>query len=64
MRFSQVGSFSTALHIQADLEGTLVATKEEKSSKTKEAMATAKFLSETHGDCDWCPSFNGSKGFQ
>jgi peptidoglycan hydrolase CwlO-like protein len=38
---------------KADLEGTLVATKEEKSSKTREAMATAKFLSETHGDCDW-----------
>merc|ERR1719506_1099657 len=38
---------------KADLEGTLVASKEEKSSKTKEAMATAQFLSEMHGECDW-----------
>ena len=38
---------------KADTEATLVNTKEEKGSKTKEAMATAQFLSETHGDCDW-----------
>merc|ERR1719408_254599 len=38
---------------KADLEGGLVANKEEKTSKMKEAMATAQFLSETHGDCDW-----------
>jgi peptidoglycan hydrolase CwlO-like protein len=38
---------------KADLEATLVSSKEEKTSKMKEAMATAKFLSETHGDCDW-----------
>merc|ERR1719375_1619412 len=38
---------------KADLEGTLVSTKEEKTSKTKEAMATAQYLSEVHGDCDW-----------
>merc|ERR1719311_970731 len=38
---------------KADLEGTLVASKEEKAAKTKEAMATAQYLSEVHGDCDW-----------
>merc|ERR1719498_1088762 len=38
---------------KADLEATLVAAKEEKTSKTKEAMATAQYLSEVHGDCDW-----------
>merc|ERR1719263_1564741 len=38
---------------KADLESTLVASKEEKAAKTKEAMATAQYLSEVHGDCDW-----------
>merc|ERR1740117_2447151 len=38
---------------KADLEATLIASTEEKGSKMKEAMATAKFLSEVHGDCDW-----------
>merc|ERR1719359_885489 len=38
---------------KADLEGTLVAAGEEKTAKTKEAMVTAKYLSELHGDCDW-----------
>merc|ERR1719254_309678 len=38
---------------KADLEGNLVATKEEHTSKMKEAMNTAKYLSEVHGDCDW-----------
>jgi len=38
---------------KADLEATLVATTEEKGAKTKEAMATAQYLSEVHGDCDW-----------
>jgi len=38
---------------KADLEGTLVSSKEEKAAKTKEAMATAQYLSEVHGDCDW-----------
>merc|ERR1719359_1090258 len=38
---------------KADLEGTLVASKEEKAAKTKEAMATAQYPSEVHGDCDW-----------
>jgi len=38
---------------KADLEATLVTTSEEKGAKTKEAMATAQYLSEVHGDCDW-----------
>ena len=38
---------------KADLEGTLIASTEQKASKMKEAMATAQFLSEVHGDCDW-----------
>jgi len=38
---------------KADLEATLVAAKEEKTSKMKEAMATAKYLSNLHGECDW-----------
>merc|ERR1719316_1863366 len=38
---------------KADLEGTLVKSTEEKKAKMKEAMATAQFLSEVHGDCDW-----------
>merc|ERR1719460_1919690 len=38
---------------KADLEATNIAAGEEKASKTKEAMATAQYLSEVHGDCDW-----------
>jgi peptidoglycan hydrolase CwlO-like protein len=38
---------------KADLEATLIKTEEEKTTKTKEAMATHKYLSEVHGDCDW-----------
>merc|ERR1719182_592946 len=38
---------------KADLEATVIASSEEKSSKMKEAMATAKYLSELHGECDW-----------
>jgi len=38
---------------KADLSATLINSKEEKGAKQKEAMATAQFLSETHGDCDW-----------
>jgi len=38
---------------KADLEASLIASTEEKGSKMKEAMATAQFLSEVHGDCDW-----------
>merc|ERR1719243_89956 len=38
---------------KADKEGKLVADKEEKNAKMKEAMNTAQYLSEVHGDCDW-----------
>merc|ERR1719395_355764 len=38
---------------KADLEATKIASSEEKTSKTKEAMATAKYLSDLHGECDW-----------
>merc|ERR1719487_1509847 len=38
---------------KADLEASLIKTEEEKKAKMKEAMATAQFLSEVHGDCDW-----------
>jgi chromosome segregation ATPase len=37
----------------ADSEATLIKTKEEKTATTKEAMATAEYLAEVHGDCDW-----------
>merc|ERR1719460_3455072 len=38
---------------KADLEATNIAAGEEKNAKMKEAMATAKYLSELHGECDW-----------
>jgi DNA repair exonuclease SbcCD ATPase subunit len=38
---------------KADLEATNIAANEEKGAKTKEAMATAQYLSELHGECDW-----------
>jgi len=52
-RASDAKSIEDKEGAKADLEATLIASKEEKGSKMKEAMATAKFLSETHGDCDW-----------
>jgi len=41
---------------KADLEAANNAAAEEKTSKTKEAMATAQYLSELHGECDWLVS--------
>jgi peptidoglycan hydrolase CwlO-like protein len=38
---------------KADSEASLIKTEEEKSAKTKEAMATAEYLSQVHGECDW-----------
>jgi septal ring factor EnvC (AmiA/AmiB activator) len=38
---------------KADGEASLIKTKEQKTTKTKEAMATAEYLSEVHGSCDW-----------
>jgi len=52
-RASDAKSIEDKESAKADLEATLVNTKEEKTTKTKEAMATAQFLSQTHGDCDW-----------
>jgi len=52
-RASDAKSIEDKESSKADQEATLVNNKEEKASKTKEAMATAQFLSETHGDCDW-----------
>merc|ERR1719345_369758 len=52
-RASDAKSIEDKESAKADLSATLFNTKEEKGSKQKEAMATAQFLSETHGDCDW-----------
>merc|ERR1719181_1499373 len=52
-RASDAKSIEDKESAKADLEATLIASKEQKSSKMKEAMATAQFLSETHGECDW-----------
>jgi peptidoglycan hydrolase CwlO-like protein len=38
---------------KADVEAALIDADEEKTAKMKEAMATAKYLSELHGECDW-----------
>jgi len=38
---------------KAELEATRIAASEEKTAKTKEAMATAQYLSNLHGECDW-----------
>merc|ERR1719235_510695 len=52
-RASDAKSIEDKASAKADLESNLVSSKEEKSSKTKEAMATAQYLSEVHGECDW-----------
>jgi len=39
--------------VKADLQAALQQKGEEKKSKMMEAMATAKYLSNLHGDCDW-----------
>merc|ERR1719263_1723402 len=38
---------------KADLEATNIAAAEEKGAKMKEAMATAQYLSQLHGEYDW-----------
>merc|ERR1719395_423419 len=55
-RASDAKSIEDKEGAKADLEGTLVTNKEEKTAKMKEAMATAKYLGEVHQDCDWLPS--------
>jgi len=52
-RASDAKSIEDKESAKADLEATKIASTEEKGSKTKEAMATAQYLSEVHGDCDW-----------
>jgi len=52
-RASDAKSIEDKASAKADLESKLIKTKEEKTTKMKEAMATAKFLSDVHLDCDW-----------
>jgi len=52
-RAADAKSISDKEGAKADMEATLLKAEEEKTAKMKEAMATAKFLSEVHGDCDW-----------
>merc|ERR1719480_143910 len=52
-RASDSKSIADKESAKADMEGTLLKTKEEETAKMKEAMATAKYLSEVHLDCDW-----------
>jgi len=52
-RASDAKSIEDKESAKADLEATLVTTKEEKTTRMKEAMATAKYLGEVHQDCDW-----------
>merc|ERR1719460_3531258 len=52
-RASDAKSIEDKEAAKADLEGNLVKANEEHGAKRKEAMATAQFLSEVHGDCDW-----------
>jgi len=52
-RASDAKSIEDKESAKADLEANNIAAGEEKTAKMKEAMATAKYLSELHGDCDW-----------
>merc|ERR1719277_1863004 len=52
-RASDSKSIADKEGFKADREAGLIKTKEEETSKMKEAMATAKYLSEVHMDCDW-----------
>merc|ERR1719502_1690969 len=52
-RASDAKSIEDKEAAKADLEATNIAAGEEKAAKTKEAMATAQYLSELHGECDW-----------
>jgi len=52
-RASDAKSIEDKESAKADLEATLIKTKEEHKTKTVEAMNTHKFLGEVHGDCDW-----------
>jgi peptidoglycan hydrolase CwlO-like protein len=52
-RASDAKSIEDKESAKADLEATEIKASEEKTAKTKEAMATAQYLSEVHGECDW-----------
>jgi len=52
-RASDAKSIEDKESAKADLEAKLIADGEEKANKMKEAMNTAQYLSEVHGDCDW-----------
>jgi chromosome segregation ATPase len=52
-RASDAKSIEDKESAKADLEATLIKAGEEKKNKMTEAMNTAKYLSEVHGDCDW-----------
>merc|ERR1712241_958249 len=52
-RASDSKSIADKESAKADMESRLIKTKEEETTKMKEAMATAKYLSEVHMDCDW-----------
>jgi len=51
-RASDAKSIEDKESAKADREATLIKTDEEHGNKQKEAMATHKYLSEVHGDCD------------
>jgi len=52
-RASDAKSIEDKESAKADLEATNIAAGEEKNAKMKEAMATAQYLSNLHGECDW-----------
>merc|ERR1719440_773008 len=52
-RASDAKSIEDKESAKADLEATNIAAGEEKTAKMKEAMATAQYLSELHGECEW-----------
>mmetsp|Transcript_76663 Transcript_76663/g.119784 ORF Transcript_76663/g.119784 Transcript_76663/m.119784 type:complete len:711 (-) Transcript_76663:60-2192(-) len=52
-RASDAKSIADKESAKADAEASLIKHEEEKKSTTKEAMATAEYLSEVHADCDW-----------
>merc|ERR1712014_397159 len=52
-RANDAKSIADKTGTKADMESKLIKTKEEEKAKMKEAMATSKYLSEVHMDCDW-----------
>jgi len=52
-RAEDTKSIATKADAKAGLESDIVAAKEEQTSKTKELMATEKYASGLHAECDW-----------